>query len=85
MEKKIPKRQCTGCREMKSKKDLIRIIRDTEGKVCLDKTGRTNGRGAYICPNQDCFKKAIRSKAIERSLKIPVPEEVYDSISRELM
>lgn len=85
MEKKIPKRQCTGCREMKSKKDLIRIIRDTEGKVCLDKTGRTNGRGAYICPNQDCFKKAIRSKAIERSLKITVPEEVYDSISRELM
>ena len=85
MEKKIPKRQCTGCREMKSKKDLIRIIIDTEGKVCLDKTGRTNGRGAYICPNQDCFKKAIRSKAIERSLKIPVPEEVYDSISRELM
>ena len=69
--KKIPQRQCIGCREMKNKKDLIRILKtDTEG-IIIDVTGKKNGRGAYICPNADCFAKAVASKGLERSFKMP--------------
>ena len=82
--KKIPQRQCVGCREMKNKKDLIRILKtDSEG-VMIDVTGKKNGRGAYICPNADCLKKAIASKGLERSFKMPVEKSVYESLKKEL-
>ena len=69
MAKKIPMRKCIGCGEMKSKKELIRIIRTPEGEIVLDKTGRQNGRGAYICDDAECFKKARKNKGLERSFK----------------
>lgn len=82
--KKIPQRQCVGCREMKNKKDLIRILKtDSEG-IMIDVTGKKNGRGAYICPNADCLKKAIDSKGLERSFKMPVEKSVYESLKKEL-
>ena len=74
--KKIPMRQCVGCGEMKAKKELIRVIK-TEEEVLLDTTGRKNGRGAYICANPECLKKARKSKGLERSLKASIPDEVY--------
>ncbi len=82
--KKIPLRQCVGCRESKPKKELIRVIKTPEDEVILDATGRKNGRGAYICPDPECLKKAIRSKGLERSLKISVPQEVYQNLLKEL-
>ncbi len=82
--KKIPLRQCVGCHESKSKTELIRVIKTPEEKVILDATGRQNGRGAYVCPNMDCLKKAIRSKGLERSLKISIPEEVYADLEKEM-
>ena len=77
--KKIPMRQCVGCGEMKAKKELIRVIK-TEEEVLLDTTGRKNGRGAYICADKECLKKAIKSKGLERSFKMSIPKEVYDSL-----
>ena len=68
--KKIPTRTCTGCRQVKNKKDLIRVVRDKEGNVFVDVTGRQNGRGAYICPNEECLEKAVKNKGLERTLKI---------------
>ncbi|SFR81714.1 RNase P modulator RnpM [Anaeromicropila populeti] len=82
--KKIPLRQCTGCGEMKSKKDLIRIIRTPEDEIVIDTTGKKNGRGAYICSSYECFQKAKKTRAIERSLKISIPEEVYNQLEKEL-
>ncbi len=84
MAKQIPLRQCIGCREMKAKSELVRVIKTPEGLVCLDKTGRMNGRGAYICMNKDCYNKAVKSKGIERSLKMAIPEEIYEAIGKEL-
>ena len=84
MQKKIPQRQCMGCRERKAKKELIRVVRSPEGEVSLDFHGKKNGRGAYICPQMDCLKKAIRSKALERSLEVPIPEEIYAQLEREM-
>ena len=82
--KKIPQRQCIGCREMKNKKDLIRILKtDTEG-IIIDVTGKKNGRGAYICPNADCFAKAVASKGLERSFKMAIPKEVYETLEKEM-
>ena len=82
--KKIPQRQCIGCREMNNKKDLIRILKtDTEG-IIIDVTGKKNGRGAYICPNADCFAKAVASKGLERSFKMPIEKSVYDKLAKEL-
>ena len=80
MQKKIPQRQCMGCRERMDKKDLIRVVRTTEGHVQLDFSGKLNGRGAYICPKAECLKKARKSKALDRSLEVPIPEEVYDRL-----
>lgn len=77
-------RQCTGCREMKNKKDLIRVLRTTEGEIVLDTTGRKNGRGAYLCFSDECLEKAIKSKGLERSLKTEIPTEVYESLKKEL-
>lgn len=82
--KKIPVRQCVGCAEMKNKKELIRVIRTPEEEVVLDTTGRKNGRGAYICPNPECLKRAVRSKGLERSLKIAIPQEVYENLEKEM-
>ena len=82
--KKIPQRQCLGCREMKNKKDLIRVVRGVDGNVSLDFGGKMNGRGAYICPNHECLKKVQKSKALERSLEIPIPDEVFDRLSKEM-
>lgn len=82
--KKIPLRQCVGCHESKSKNELIRVIKTPEDAVVLDATGRQNGRGAYICPNMDCLKKAIRSKGLDRSLKVSIPEEVYAELEKEM-
>ena len=84
MQKKIPQRQCMGCRERKNKRDMIRVVRMTDGNVSLDFSGKLNGRGAYICPKAECLKKAQKSKALERSLEVPIPEEVYDRLSREI-
>ena len=84
MQKKIPQRQCMGCRERKDKRDLIRVVRSPEGTVSLDFSGRLNGRGAYLCPNPDCLKRAIRSKALERSLETEIPEEVYERLTRDM-
>lgn len=84
MGKKIPMRQCVGCRAMKPKKELIRVIRTPEDQVLLDKTGKRNGRGAYLCPDPDCFGKARKSKSLERSLKIAIPEDIYDHLEEEL-
>ena len=75
--KKIPLRKCTGCQEMKSKKEMMRILRTTEGEIVLDTTGRKNGRGAYVCCSMECFEKAVKNKGLERSLKVKVPEETY--------
>ncbi len=82
--KKIPLRQCVGCHEMKSKKEMIRILKTADEGVIIDTTGRKNGRGAYICPDSECLEKAIKSKGIEKSLKIAISNDVYDSLKEEL-
>ena len=84
MQKKIPQRQCMGCRERKPKRDMIRVVRGVDGTVSLDFGGKMNGRGAYICPNSDCLKKALRSKALDRSLEVTIPEEVYERLAKEM-
>lgn len=84
MAKKIPLRQCVGCGEMKSKKDMIRVLKTEDEGIVLDFTGRKNGRGAYICPNLDCFSKARKSKGLERSFKMAISNEVYDSLAKEI-
>ena len=82
--KKVPMRQCVGCRELRNKKDLMRILKTPDNNVIFDDAGRMNGRGAYICPSVECLKKARRTKAIERSLDISIPDEVYDAIERQM-
>ena len=84
MQKKIPQRQCMGCRERKAKRDMIRVVRCTDGQVCLDFSGKLNGRGAYICPKDECLKKAQKTRSLERSLEVPIPEEVYERLSKEM-
>ena len=81
---KTPLRQCTGCREMKSKKEMIRVLKTPENEIVLDATGRKNGRGAYVCLSQECLEKAVKSRGIERSLKMAVPAEVYEDLKKEL-
>lgn len=82
--KKSPLRQCIGCGEMKSKKEMIRVLKTTEDEIVIDATGRKNGRGAYICPSMECFKKAVKSKGLERSLKMAIPKEVYEALEKEM-
>lgn len=82
--KKVPMRQCVGCGEMKSKKELIRVIKTPEEEIVLDATGRKNGRGAYICASMECLKTARKRKGLERSLKVAIPAEVYDSLEQEM-
>ena len=80
---KIPMRQCTGCREMKNKKEMMRVLRTPEEEIVLDVTGKKNGRGAYLCKSADCLEKAIKSKGLERSLKASIPREVYENLKKE--
>ena len=82
--KKIPMRQCVGCAEMKSKKELLRVIKTPEEEIILDATGRKNGRGAYICASMECLKAAQMRKGLERSLKVAIPTEVYESLEQEM-
>ena len=82
--KKFPLRQCIGCQEMKSKKEMIRVIKTAEDEIMLDATGRKNGRGAYLCPSMECFKKAVKSKGLERSFKMAIPKEVYETLEKEM-
>ena len=83
-QKKIPLRKCTGCGEMKPKKELVRVVKTPEDEILMDLTGRKNGRGAYICRNAECLKKARKSKRIERSFQCSIPDEVYDKMEEEL-
>ena len=84
MQKKIPQRQCMGCRERKAKKEMIRVVRGTDGTVSLDFSGKLNGRGAYICRDIKCLKKARKSHRIDRDLECVISEEVYDAMEQEL-
>ncbi len=82
--RKVPMRKCIGCQEMKNKKEMMRVLRTTEENVVLDTTGKKNGRGAYICFSRECFEKAVKSKALERSLKMSIPQEIYESLKKEI-
>ena len=84
MVKKIPMRQCLGCREMKPKRELLRVVRSPEGEVSLDTRGKKPGRGAYVCHNADCLKKAIKTRALSRALETEIPEEVMQRLAAEL-
>ncbi len=80
MPKKIPMRQCVGCREMKPKRELVRVVRSAQGEISVDFRGKAPGRGAYLCPDPACLKRAIRSKALERNLNAAIPQDVYDRL-----
>ena len=82
--KKTPLRKCTGCGEMKPKKELVRVVKSPEGEVSLDTRGKKPGRGAYVCPNADCLKKAIKTRALSRALETAIPEEVMQRLAAEL-
>lgn len=84
MQKKIPMRQCLGCREMKPKRELIRVVRSPEGEISLDFRGKAPGRGAYLCKNSGCLEKAIKGKALERAFSAMIPEEVYEKLLGEM-
>lgn len=78
--KKIPQRTCLGCGESKPKKELIRIVKQSNGQIFIDKTGKANGRGAYICNNIECLEKAIKSKKMERNFEMKIDNEIYESL-----
>ena len=80
MQKKIPMRQCVACREMKAKKELVRVVRSPEGEISLDFRGKAPGRGAYVCPQAECLRRAIKSRALERGLDCQIPQEIYDQL-----
>lgn len=82
--KKIPRRQCVGCREMKDKRALIRVVKSPEGEVSLDFRGKKPGRGAYVCPDAACLKRARKARAFERAFSAQIPPEVYDAMEEEL-
>lgn len=84
MQKKIPMRQCVGCREMKPKPELIRVVRSPEGDIGLDFRGKASGRGAYVCPDAQCLKKAVKAKALERAFSCQIPQEIYDKLNEEM-
>lgn len=84
MQKKIPMRQCLGCREMKPKRELIRVVCSPEGEISLDFKGKSPGRGAYICPAPACLKQAIKAKALERAFSTQIPEAVYEKLNEEM-
>lgn len=82
--KKIPQRKCIGCGEIKSKREMVRVLRETDGTISIDATGRKNGRGAYICPTADCLKKAVKTKGLERSFQMAIPHEIYEILEKEM-
>ena len=82
--KKIPLRMCTGCGEMKPKKELVRVVRSKEGEISLDLVGKKSGRGAYVCPNPDCLKKARKTRRIARRVDCKIPDELYDGMEQEM-
>ena len=82
--KKVPLRKCIGCQEMKNKKEMMRILKTAENEIVLDTTGRKNGRGAYLCFSRECFEKAVKSKGLERSLKMAIPKDVYETLEKEM-
>ena len=82
--KKLPMRKCVGCQEMKSKKEMLRILKTAENEFVLDATGRKNGRGAYLCFSKECLEKARKNKGLERSFKQTIPKEVYENLEKEL-
>ena len=82
--KKIPQRTCVGCNTQKNKSDLIRIVINKEGNIFIDKTGKANGRGAYICDNADCLEKVIKSKRLERSFETKISDEIYNALRDEI-
>jgi len=84
LHKKIPIRQCMGCREQKAKNELLRVVRAPDGTVSLDFRGKASGRGAYICRSADCLRRAVKSRALERSLETAIPEEVYLRLQQQM-
>lgn len=84
MPKRIPMRQCLGCREMKPKPELLRIVRSPEGEVSLDARGKKPGRGAYVCPNAECLRRAVKSRALDRALETKIPDEVMERLTEAL-
>lgn len=84
MEKKVPLRKCLGCMSSFPKKDLVRVLRTPEGEVIIDLTGKKSGRGAYICKNSACLKKAIKSKRIQSNLEVEIPESITIELEKEL-
>ncbi len=83
MAKKVPLRQCVGCGEMKDKRQMMRVLRTADGAICLDVTGKKNGRGAYICTQRECLQKARKNKGLERSFKMSISEEIYETLDKE--
>ncbi len=83
-QRKVPLRKCLGCNEMKPKKELVRVVKNAEGEVSLDLTGRKNGRGAYVCRDSQCFAKARKSKRFEKTFSCGIPDDVYDGMEKEL-
>lgn len=84
MAKKVPERKCLGCMESFPKSSLIRVVRSADGEVTLDSTGKKSGRGAYICPKAECFKKAVKAKRLERAFECQIPEEVIASLEKKI-
>lgn len=84
MQKKIPMRQCTGCRTMKEKRELIRVVKSPDEQISLDFKGKKPGRGAYLCKNAECLKKARKARALERALETSIPDEVYTELERQM-
>ena len=83
-QKKIPMRRCTGCNEQKPKNQLIRVVKSPENEISLDLTGKKSGRGAYICNNAECLRKARKSRRIDRTFEMTIPDEVYDSLEEQI-
>ena len=82
--RKIPMRKCVGCGEMKSKKEMMRVLKTTENDFELDTTGKKNGRGAYLCFSKECFEKAVKGKGLEKSFKQSIPKDVYEKLEKEM-
>lgn len=82
--KKIPMRQCVGCREMKPKKELVRVVKSPQGEISMDLRGKAPGRGAYVCRSLECLRRARKSRALERGFDTAIPQEVYDRLEQEL-
>ncbi len=82
--KKLPQRTCIGCNMQKDKKELIRIVKNKEGQIFIDKTGKAQGRGAYICENSECLEKAIKSRKLEKSFAMKIDDSIYDDLRKEI-